>query len=58
MKDAEMASNQPNFRQLYDVYQTPMLYLLDAEKRIIAKKLNYEQLNDLLEHRMNPKGTK
>jgi hypothetical protein len=58
MKNAEMASNQPNFRQLYDVYQTPMLYLLDAEKRIIAKKLNYEQLNDLLEHRMNPKGTK
>lgn len=58
MKEAEMRSGQPGFRQLYDVYQTPMLYLLDAEKRIIAKKLNYEQLNDFLDHKTNPKGTR
>jgi hypothetical protein len=26
-----------------------MLYLLDKEKRIIAKKLNYQQMEDLLQ---------
>lgn len=57
MKDAEVKSNQPGFRQLYDVYQTPMLYLLDADKKIIAKKLNYEQLNDFLDHKIKPNGT-
>jgi peroxiredoxin len=49
MKDAESAANRPGFRQLYDVYQTPMLYLLDKDKRIIAKKLSYEQLDQFLE---------
>jgi hypothetical protein len=49
MRDAESAANRPGFRQLYDVYQTPMLYLLDKDKRILAKKLNYEQLDQFLE---------
>ena len=49
MKDADYAAGRPGFRQLYDVYQTPMLYLLDKEKRIIAKKLNYQQMEDLLQ---------
>jgi peroxiredoxin len=49
MKDADYAASRPGFRQLYDVYQTPMLYLLDKDKRIIAKKLSYQQLNDFLE---------
>ena len=49
LKDAESAANRPGFRQLYDVYQTPMLYLLDKEKRIVAKKLSYEQLDQFLE---------
>ena len=48
MKDADYAANKPGVRQLYDVYQTPMLYLLDKNKNIIAKKLNYQQLADLL----------
>jgi hypothetical protein len=26
-----------------------MLYLLDQDKRIVAKKLSYQQLNDLLQ---------
>lgn len=42
-------SQQPGFRQLYDVTMTPTLYLLDKEKRIIGKKLSWKQLNDLLE---------
>jgi hypothetical protein len=28
---------------------TPTLYLLDKEKRIIGKRLTWQQLNDLLE---------
>lgn len=51
-KEAEaknVAEQRPGFRQLYDVTMTPTLFLLDKEKRIIAKKLTWEQLNDLLE---------
>ncbi len=51
LKDNELKSGQPGFRQLYDVYQTPMLYLLDKDKKILAKKLNYEQLNEFLGHK-------
>ena len=52
MKDADYAASRPGYRQLYDVYQTPMLYLLDKDKNIIAKKLNYQQLDDLLQVKM------
>jgi hypothetical protein len=52
MKDADYAAGRAGYRQLYDVYQTPMLYLLDKEKRIIAKKLSYQQLDDLLQVKM------
>ena len=37
------------YRQLYDVTLTPTIYLLDKEKRIIAKKLTWQQLDDLLQ---------
>lgn len=49
MKDADVAAGRPGFRQLYDVYQTPMLYLLDKEKRIVAKRLSYSQVDELLQ---------
>jgi hypothetical protein len=55
-KDAETASNKPGFRQLYDVYQTPILYLLDKDKRIIAKKLTYQQFDEVLDLKL--KNTK
>jgi thiol-disulfide isomerase/thioredoxin len=42
-------AQKPSFKQLYDVTQTPTLYLLDKEKRIIGKKLTLGQLNDLLQ---------
>lgn len=48
MADADNAAQRPGFRQLYDVTQTPILYLLDKEKRIVGKKLTWLQLNDLL----------
>lgn len=47
-REAERNSGKPGFRQLYDVYQTPVLYLLDEEKRIIAKKLSYLQMDELI----------
>ncbi len=52
VKDAEYNAGKPGYKQLYDVYQTPVLYLLDKEKNIIAKKLNYEQMDDLLQVKM------
>jgi hypothetical protein len=49
MENEDLAAKRASFRQLYDVTLTPTLYLLDKEKRIIAKKLTLQQLNDLLE---------
>lgn len=46
--EKELKEQIPSFRQLYDITSTPALYLLDKDKRIIAKKLTPEQLNDLL----------
>lgn len=45
---AESAAGRPNYKQLYDVYQTPILYLLDKDKRIIAKKLTYLQIDEVI----------
>ena len=49
MKDKIYKAGKPGFRQLYDVYQTPMVYLLDNNKNIIAKKLSYLQLDEFME---------
>lgn len=46
--EKEQRDGIPNFRQLYDVYMTPALFLLDKDKRIIAKKLSYLQMDDIL----------
>jgi hypothetical protein len=46
---AESQGLNPSYKQLYDVTQTPTLYLLDKEKRIVAKKLTPLQLNEMLE---------
>ena len=47
--ELETKEQKPSYRQLYDVTLTPTIYLLDKEKRIVAKKLTLEQINDLLE---------
>lgn len=41
-------NGQANFRQLYDITQTPTTYLLDKDKKIIAKKLSFEQYDQLI----------
>lgn len=48
-RDKILNAGEPGYRQLYDVYQTPMLYLLDKEKNIAAKKLSFTQLDDYME---------
>lgn len=39
----------PFFKDLYDVYSTPVLYLLDENKKIIAKRLTVDVLESFLE---------
>lgn len=38
-----------DYHELYDVISTPVIYLLDKEKKIIAKKLSYEQVVEFIE---------
>ncbi|MEO7923500.1 MAG: thioredoxin-like domain-containing protein [Chitinophagaceae bacterium] len=49
---ARIASNIPGYSQLYDIQSFPTLYLLDKDKRIIAKKLTYQQMDEVLEIKM------
>jgi len=41
--------NQTNFRSYYDIYSTPVIYLLDERKRIIAKRLDTEKVGEFIE---------
>lgn len=53
MKQADYAAGRANFRQLYDIVSTPKLFLLDKEKRILAKQLTFDQLDDLLQRKIS-----
>ena len=37
-----------DWRDKYDIYSTPVIYLLDKEKKILAKRLSYKQLGDII----------
>jgi len=37
-----------HYQELYDVYATPLIYILDKEKRIIAKKISAENVSAFL----------
>ena len=39
-----------NFRTTFDVFSTPKVILLDKDKRVIAKQLSAEQIEDMLNH--------
>jgi len=56
MRQEEEKSQQPNFRQLYDMRSTPTLFLLDKDKRILAKNIALEDLENFLKQKINPKG--
>lgn len=36
------------FRDYYDIYSTPVIYVLDKNKKIIGKRLNVENIKDLI----------
>jgi thiol-disulfide isomerase/thioredoxin len=38
------------FRDKYDISSSPVLYLLDKDKKIIAKKINWDQAFELIDH--------
>ena len=44
--------NDPNyhvsFKQLYDIYSTPVIYILNEKKEIIAKRIGVEQVDEIL----------
>jgi len=39
----------PGYSQLFDVQSFPTLYLLDREKKIIAKKLTFQQMDEIMD---------
>jgi hypothetical protein len=45
------SSGIPGYSQLFDVQSFPTLYLLDKDKRIIAKKITENQIDDILRYR-------
>jgi len=42
--------HQTRFRNYYDIRSTPMIYVLDRNKNIVAKRLDVEQLPDFIDH--------
>lgn len=50
--------NLTNFRFFYNVYSTPTIYLLDENKKIIAKRIGYETLRNILEIELGKKDIK
>jgi peroxiredoxin len=39
-----------DFKNIYDIYSTPVVYLLDENKRILAKRIGVEQLEDFYDN--------
>jgi len=50
-------TNQADYRQLYDISQTPTYFLLDENKRIIAKGLSLEQYDGLIAIKIKTSAT-
>jgi hypothetical protein len=49
-------NNETGFRKLYDIYSTPVLYLLDENKKIIAKRISADQVKDIIKDMEQRKG--
>lgn len=45
--------NRTGFRRLYDISATPVIFLLDADKKILGKKLTAEQTEDFIKRLLN-----
>ncbi|HPY81916.1 MAG: DUF5106 domain-containing protein [Bacteroidales bacterium] len=44
-----------NFRTYYDIYSTPVAYVLDSQKKIIAKRLPPETILEVIQHEIKKK---
>jgi hypothetical protein len=44
-----------NYQATYDIYSTPKVFILDKDKKIIAKSLSMSQIEDLLDNLQNKK---
>jgi thiol-disulfide isomerase/thioredoxin len=44
--------NKTNFRTLYDIYSTPVIYLLDEDKVIIGKRLDIANMKRVIHHEL------
>lgn len=44
--------NQSGFRDKYDIWATPLIFLLDHDKRIIAKRITVEQAEEIIEREL------
>ena len=42
-------NNITNFRFFYNIYSTPTIYLLDKDKKIIAKRIGHESVRKIIE---------
>jgi thiol-disulfide isomerase/thioredoxin len=45
-----------NFQTTYDLYSTPRIFVLDKDKKIIAKNLSVSQVEDLLDNLQGYRG--
>ncbi len=50
MREQKTTLQSLNFRETYDIFSTPKVYLLDENKKIIAAKLMPEQMGEYLDH--------
>lgn len=41
-------TNQSGFRDKYDIWATPLIFLLDKDKKIIAKRITIEQAEEII----------
>lgn len=46
-----------DFRNTFDVYSTPIVYILDQQKKIVGKRIPVENLKEFIEYLENKRGT-
>lgn len=51
-----MKSVTPDFHDVYDIYGTPVIYLLDQHRNIIGKRITVEQIGMIIEHESEMKS--
>ncbi len=49
--------NETNFRVLYDVFSTPVIYIIDKNKKIVAKRIPADQIKEFIDNMEKDKLT-